>query len=84
MPTLDRQDDVFVLASVDVDPDEVGKAHWPHAQVTAATGRFYSKAWTWSGWTIRMPLIRHPQGGARRACHHLLIGYGCVTARQGD
>ncbi|MDX2705465.1 enoyl-CoA hydratase-related protein [Streptomyces sp. PA03-6a] len=42
MPTLDRQDNVFVLASVDVDLDEAGKAQGPRAAVAAATGRFYS------------------------------------------
>ncbi|ACZ88032.1 enoyl-CoA hydratase-related protein [Streptosporangium roseum] len=56
MPTLDRQDDVFVLdlgdtenrfhpdwiASVNAALDEVEKAEGPRALVTAATGKFYS------------------------------------------
>ncbi|WP_367320333.1 enoyl-CoA hydratase-related protein [Streptomyces sp. HUAS ZL42] len=56
MPTLDRQDNVFVLdlgdgenrfhpdwiASVDSALDEVAKAEGPRALVTAATGKFYS------------------------------------------
>ncbi|MFE7034320.1 enoyl-CoA hydratase-related protein [Streptomyces sp. NPDC057621] len=56
MPTLDRQDDVFVLdlgdgenrfhpdwlASVNSALDEVEKAEGPRALVTAATGKFYS------------------------------------------
>ncbi|MEV0523363.1 enoyl-CoA hydratase-related protein [Streptomyces sp. NPDC050439] len=56
MPTLDRQDDVFVLdlgdgenrfhpdwlASVDAALDEVEKADGPRALVTAATGKFFS------------------------------------------
>ncbi|MDQ0381185.1 enoyl-CoA hydratase-related protein [Amycolatopsis thermophila] len=56
MPTLDRQDDVFVLdlgdgenrfhpdwiASVDAALDDVEKAPGPRALVTTATGRFYS------------------------------------------
>lgn len=56
MPTLDRQDNVFVLdlgdgehrfhpyrlASVDAALDEVEKAQGPRAEVAAATGRFYS------------------------------------------
>ncbi|MFD7446993.1 enoyl-CoA hydratase-related protein [Streptomyces sp. NPDC059909] len=56
MPTLDRQDNVFVLdlgdgenrfhpdwiASVDAALDEVEKAEGPRALVTAATGKFYS------------------------------------------
>jgi hypothetical protein len=56
MPTLDRQDNVFVLdlgdgenrfhpdwiASVDAAVDEVEKAEGPRALVTAATGKFYS------------------------------------------
>ncbi|MFB8183129.1 enoyl-CoA hydratase-related protein [Streptomyces sp. NPDC055966] len=56
MPTLDRQDAVFVLdlgdgenrfhpdwiASVDAALDEVEKSEGPRALVTAATGKFYS------------------------------------------
>ncbi|MFG2480851.1 enoyl-CoA hydratase-related protein [Streptomyces fagopyri] len=56
MPTLDRQDDVFVLdlgdgenrfhpdwiGSVDAALNEVEKAAGPRALVTAATGKFYS------------------------------------------
>ncbi|MEV4382056.1 enoyl-CoA hydratase-related protein [Streptosporangium sp. NPDC049644] len=56
MPTLDRQDDVFVLdigdtenrfhpdwiASVDAALDEVEKAEGPRALVTVATGKFFS------------------------------------------
>jgi len=56
MPTLDRQDDVFVLdlgdgenrfhpdwlASVDAALDEVGKAEGPCALVTTAGGKFFS------------------------------------------
>ncbi|MFF7674728.1 enoyl-CoA hydratase-related protein [Actinacidiphila glaucinigra] len=56
MPTLDRQDDVFVLdlgdsenrfhpdwlASVDALLDEVEKAEGPRVLVTAATGKFWS------------------------------------------
>ncbi len=56
MPTLDRQDDVFVLdigdtenrfhpdwlTSVNALLDEVEKAEGPRALVTAATGKFYS------------------------------------------
>ncbi|MDX3226743.1 enoyl-CoA hydratase-related protein [Streptomyces sp. ME19-01-6] len=56
MPTLDRQDDVFVLdlgdgenrfhpdwlASVSAALDEVQEADGPRALVTAATGKFYS------------------------------------------
>jgi enoyl-CoA hydratase/carnithine racemase len=56
MPTLDRQDNVFVLnigdgenrfhpdwiASVNAALDEVEKAEGPRALVTAATGKFYS------------------------------------------
>ncbi|MGW7069274.1 enoyl-CoA hydratase-related protein [Streptomyces sp. NPDC054855] len=56
MPTLDRQDDVFVLdlgdgenrfhpdwlASVNAALDEVEKADGPRALVTAATGKFFS------------------------------------------
>lgn len=56
MPTLDRQDHVFVLdlgdgenrfhpdwiAAVDAALDEVEKADGPRALVTAATGKFYS------------------------------------------
>jgi enoyl-CoA hydratase/carnithine racemase len=56
MPTLDRQDDVFVLdigdtenrfhpdwvASVNALLDEVEKAEGPRALVTAATGKFFS------------------------------------------
>ncbi|MFJ9817330.1 enoyl-CoA hydratase-related protein [Streptomyces sp. NPDC101151] len=56
MPTLDRQDSVFVLdlgagenrfhpdwlASVDEALDEVEKADGPRALVTSATGKFYS------------------------------------------
>ncbi|MDT0467303.1 enoyl-CoA hydratase-related protein, partial [Streptomyces gibsoniae] len=56
MPTLDRQDDVFVLdlgdgenrfhpnwlASVNAALDEVENAEGPRALVTAATGKFYS------------------------------------------
>lgn len=56
MPTLDRQDNVFVLdlgdgenrfhpdwlASVNGALDEVEKAEGPRALVTAATGKFYS------------------------------------------
>jgi enoyl-CoA hydratase/carnithine racemase len=56
MPTLDRQNDVFVLdlgdtenrfhpdwlASVNAALDEVEKADGPHALVTAATGKFFS------------------------------------------
>ncbi|MFD0307252.1 enoyl-CoA hydratase-related protein [Streptomyces sp. NPDC127119] len=56
MPTLDRQDDVFVLdlgdgenrfhpdwlASANAALDEVEKAEGPRALVTAATGKFYS------------------------------------------
>lgn len=56
MPTLDRQDNVFVLdlgdgenrfhpdwiASADAALDEVEKAEGPCALVTAATGKFYS------------------------------------------
>ncbi|MGW7418604.1 enoyl-CoA hydratase-related protein [Streptomyces sp. NPDC054813] len=56
MPTLDRQDNVFVLdlgdgenrfhpdwiASVDAALNEVEKAEGPRALVTAATGKFYS------------------------------------------
>ncbi|WP_151482695.1 enoyl-CoA hydratase-related protein [Streptomyces albicerus] len=56
MPTLDRQDDVFVLdlgdsenrfhpdwiAAVNAALDEVEKAEGPRALVTAATGKFYS------------------------------------------
>jgi enoyl-CoA hydratase/carnithine racemase len=56
MPTLDRQDNVFVLdlgdgenrfhpdwiSAVDAALDEVEKAEGPRALVTAATGRFYS------------------------------------------
>ncbi|MFD8425966.1 enoyl-CoA hydratase-related protein [Streptomyces sp. NPDC059466] len=56
MPTLDRQDDVFVLdlgdgenrfhpdwiASADAALDEVEKAEGPRALVTAATGKFFS------------------------------------------
>ncbi|MFD9006441.1 enoyl-CoA hydratase-related protein [Streptomyces sp. NPDC059582] len=56
MPTLDRQDNVFVLnfgdgenrfhpdwvASVKASLDEVEKATGPRALVTAATGKFYS------------------------------------------
>ncbi|MCT4352440.1 enoyl-CoA hydratase-related protein [Streptomyces sp. Je 1-79] len=56
MPTLDRQDNVFVLdlgdgenrfhpdwiASVHAALDEVEKADGPRALVTAATGKFYS------------------------------------------
>ncbi|MFI1767891.1 enoyl-CoA hydratase-related protein [Streptomyces sp. NPDC020800] len=56
MPTLDRQDHVFVLdlgpgenrfhpdwiASVDAALDEVERAQGPRALVTAATGKFYS------------------------------------------
>ncbi|MGW3633992.1 enoyl-CoA hydratase-related protein [Streptomyces sp. NPDC005122] len=56
MPTLDRQDDVFVLdlgdgenrfhpdwlASADAALNEVEKAEGPRALVTAATGKFYS------------------------------------------
>ncbi|MGW6026322.1 enoyl-CoA hydratase-related protein [Streptomyces sp. NPDC055099] len=56
MPTLDRQDDVFILdlgdgenrfhpdwlASVDAALDEVEKADGPRALVTAATGKFFS------------------------------------------
>ncbi|HTT95397.1 MAG TPA: enoyl-CoA hydratase-related protein [Solirubrobacterales bacterium] len=56
MPTLDRQDDVFLLdlgddenrfhpdwiAAVDAALDEVEKADGPKALVTAATGKFYS------------------------------------------
>ncbi|MFI0806447.1 enoyl-CoA hydratase-related protein [Streptomyces echinatus] len=56
MPTLDRQDAVFVLdlgdgenrfhpdwiASVNAALDEVEKAEGPRALVTAATGKFYS------------------------------------------
>ncbi|MER6086030.1 enoyl-CoA hydratase-related protein [Streptomyces sp. NPDC001833] len=56
MPTLDRQDNVFVLdlgdgenrfhpdwiASVDTALNEVEKADGPRALVTAATGKFYS------------------------------------------
>ncbi|WP_327188864.1 enoyl-CoA hydratase-related protein [Streptomyces xinghaiensis] len=56
MPTLDRQDDVFILdigdtenrfhpdwiASVNTVLDEVEKADGPRALVTAATGKFFS------------------------------------------
>src|SRR4051812_27555124 len=56
MPTLDRQDNVFVLdlgddenrfhldwlASVNAALDEVQGAEGPRALVTAATGKFYS------------------------------------------
>src|SRR3954447_26526910 len=56
MPTLERDDDVFVLdlgdgenrfhpdwiAAVDGALDEVEKADGPRALVTAATGKFYS------------------------------------------
>ncbi|MEU1618341.1 enoyl-CoA hydratase-related protein [Streptomyces sp. NPDC005722] len=56
MPTLDRQDDVFILdlgdtenrfhpdwiASLDALLDEVEKAEGPRALVTAATGKFWS------------------------------------------
>ncbi|WP_221351736.1 enoyl-CoA hydratase-related protein [Streptomyces beigongshangae] len=56
MPTLDRQDDVFVLdlgddenrfhpdwlASANAALDEVEKAQGPRALVTTATGKFYS------------------------------------------
>ncbi|WP_371483794.1 enoyl-CoA hydratase-related protein [Kitasatospora sp. NBC_00315] len=56
MPTLDRQDDVFILdigdtenrfhpdwvATVDDLLDEVEKAQGPRALVTAATGKFFS------------------------------------------
>ncbi|MFJ5271600.1 enoyl-CoA hydratase-related protein [Streptomyces sp. NPDC088358] len=56
MPTLDRQDNLFVLdlgdgenrfhpdwiTSVDAALDEVEKAEGPRALVTAATGKFYS------------------------------------------
>ena len=56
MPTLDRQDSIFVLdlgdgenrfhpdwlASVNAGLDEVEKADGPRALVTAATGKFYS------------------------------------------
>ncbi|MCC5034344.1 enoyl-CoA hydratase/isomerase family protein [Streptomyces sp. WAC 00631] len=56
MPTLDRQDDVFILdigdtenrfhpdwiASVNAALDEVEKADGPRALVTAATGKFFS------------------------------------------
>jgi enoyl-CoA hydratase/carnithine racemase len=56
MPTLDRQDDVFVLdlggdenrfhpdwiASVNADLDAVENADGPRALVTTATGKFYS------------------------------------------
>ncbi|MHA5054805.1 enoyl-CoA hydratase-related protein [Streptomyces sp. SD15] len=56
MPTLDRQDNVFVLdlgddenrfhpdwiASVNTALNEVEKAEGPHALVTAARGKFYS------------------------------------------
>ncbi|MGA5200631.1 enoyl-CoA hydratase-related protein [Streptomyces variegatus] len=56
MPTLDRQDDVFILdlgdgenrfhpdwlAAVNAALDEVEKAEGPRALVTAATGKFYS------------------------------------------
>ncbi|MFI6730760.1 enoyl-CoA hydratase-related protein [Streptomyces atratus] len=56
MPTLDRQDNVFVLdlgdgenrfhpdwiASANAALDEVEKANGPRALVTAATGKFYS------------------------------------------
>jgi enoyl-CoA hydratase/carnithine racemase len=56
MPTLDRQNDVFVLdlgdtenrfhpdwlAAVNAALDEVEKADGPHALVTAATGKFFS------------------------------------------
>lgn len=56
MPTLDRQDDVFILDlgdgenrfhpdwlySVDAALDEVEKADGPRALVTAATGKFFS------------------------------------------
>ncbi|WP_377272772.1 enoyl-CoA hydratase-related protein [Peterkaempfera sp. SMS 1(5)a] len=56
MPTLDRQDDVFILdigdtenrfhpdwvASVNALLDEVAKAEGPRALVTAATGKFFS------------------------------------------
>ncbi|MFF2995338.1 enoyl-CoA hydratase-related protein [Streptomyces sp. NPDC057950] len=56
MPTLDRQDNVFVLdlgdgenrfhpdwiSSADAALDEVEKAEGPRALVTAATGKFYS------------------------------------------
>jgi Delta3-Delta2-enoyl-CoA isomerase len=56
MPTLDRQNDVFVLdlgdtenrfhpdwlASVRAALDDVEKADGPHALVTAATGKFFS------------------------------------------
>ncbi|MEU0037104.1 enoyl-CoA hydratase-related protein [Streptomyces sp. NPDC006333] len=56
MPTLDRQDNLFVLdlgdgenrfhpdwiASVDAALEEVEKAEGPRALVTAATGKFYS------------------------------------------
>ncbi|MGW5738487.1 MULTISPECIES: enoyl-CoA hydratase-related protein [Streptomyces] len=56
MPTLDRQDDVFILdlgdgenrfhpdwlIAVDAALDEVEKAEGPRALVTAATGKFFS------------------------------------------
>lgn len=56
MPTLERQDDVFILdlgdgenrfhpdwiAAFDTALDEVEKAEGPRALVTAATGKFYS------------------------------------------
>jgi Delta3-Delta2-enoyl-CoA isomerase len=56
MPTLDRQDNVFVLTlgdgenrfhpdwvvSVNEALDEIEKADGPRALVTAATGKFYS------------------------------------------
>ncbi|WP_409061558.1 enoyl-CoA hydratase-related protein [Streptomyces sp. SYP-A7185] len=56
MPTLDRQDDVFILdlgdgenrfhpdwlIAVDAAVDEVEKAEGPRALVTAATGKFFS------------------------------------------
>ena len=63
MPTLDRQDNVFVLdlgdgenrlhldwiASVNAALDHVEEADGPRAMVTAATGKFYSNGLTWSG-----------------------------------